>query len=809
MFPFAKDNLTKIGIFSRMRRETHKCIQDPLSSLPKAKDALSSSYIELLMYNCYMEERQFQQSLIRINDVKAEVLKLSRGILKGSSKEKAEQDISQWLAEIAQQARLAKEDVEGTSIAAREENPVPVVSEEDERHRNQAIIEDFKLIWNLPESGSKPVARKKAVSVTSKGVRDPEKVLQNLADCLAKSGALKVKVLCAHLKACGKTAQTILDIFQLMLYYVPNMDRYLSLSLITIVRDISRKTGLFPIPFVFEGLDFVGELGPDQRTYYGGNGDIHIGIYQERLVCVKMLRYNDQKALGREVVLWGQISHPNLLPFYGICDVDLQSSPKKQTCLVSPWAKNGTILDFLQSAVNAGSPIPMLTRFRLCSDIVAGLKYLHETGLMHGDLKEGNILIDRSYRAYLADFGHASVDQTNLALSQHLSTSFGGTKGYLAPEVVLCKGNNTNAIDIFCFGLLCWEIFAGRRLAPDDMLVSRTFHDSFSGRKNSDFIENAIVEGYRPRLLPYFPADLRQLMTDCWEQEPAERPTTFTLAERLTQMLGPVQDDRKIGEWQGKQMEGMAPIRERVRRGEAPLTSKALEEMKEVLEALGVSPTKLHHSPPTTRFLTYDVLFAALPPLSRTPRAAIFPENVQATPALLHLRLNFLVSGPSTTTPSSATYFLRLFVPSATLPTLAILSHLSFAEPQTQSPTSATAKPRPVSSGRHQPPLRRSAEPGIMPPRRTRTPDYSYEELDVGFTQTSRYSHVISFYYPSVDPMARVGMHWHVVVSLTGPNDIVAKINHVNAAVSDIPARKLDPLSQRIIKSLAQSLDHV
>ena len=54
---------------------------------------------------------------------------------------------------------------------------------------------------------------------------------------------------------------------------------------------------------------------------------------------------NELKAFSREAVLWGQLSHSNLLPFYGIYRLE---DTHRRICLVSPWMENGNVNDFLE-----------------------------------------------------------------------------------------------------------------------------------------------------------------------------------------------------------------------------------------------------------------------------------------------------------------------------------------------------------------------------------------------------------------------------------------------------------------------------
>ncbi|KAJ7301080.1 kinase-like domain-containing protein, partial [Mycena albidolilacea] len=81
----------------------------------------------------------------------------------------------------------------------------------------------------------------------------------------------------------------------------------------------------------------------------GSFDDVHTGLHRGQNVAVKMMRVFGQsdidtllKEFGREVFIWRKLSHPNLLPFYGLY------SYKERLCLVSPWMENGHIGAFLK-----------------------------------------------------------------------------------------------------------------------------------------------------------------------------------------------------------------------------------------------------------------------------------------------------------------------------------------------------------------------------------------------------------------------------------------------------------------------------
>ncbi|KAJ3756535.1 hypothetical protein EV360DRAFT_47785, partial [Lentinula raphanica] len=82
----------------------------------------------------------------------------------------------------------------------------------------------------------------------------------------------------------------------------------------------------------------------------GGFSDVWIGRLHDQCVCIKVLRFFQQgsnrdsliQALSKEVLLWRQLKHPNILPFLGV-NTELFAP---SFCIVSPWMSNGDIIKY-------------------------------------------------------------------------------------------------------------------------------------------------------------------------------------------------------------------------------------------------------------------------------------------------------------------------------------------------------------------------------------------------------------------------------------------------------------------------------
>ncbi|KAH0584924.1 hypothetical protein H2248_008197 [Termitomyces sp. 'cryptogamus'] len=196
-----------------------------------------------------------------------------------------------------------------------------------------------------------------------------------------------------RLLSCGTSdAQKLLDAFQMLLDTKWFHNRT---QLIAAMRRLSEQEKLYPTCFSLSGPSPSLEDGP---VASGSFADIYKIRFQGEQTCYKVIRVYQKsqvehlaKVYAREAILWGQLSHPNILPFYGL----LRFGPR--IAFVSRWATNGNLEEYL--AHN-----PDVNRILLCLDTAAGVEYLHNNDIVHGDLKGLNVLIDGSGRACLGDF---------------------------------------------------------------------------------------------------------------------------------------------------------------------------------------------------------------------------------------------------------------------------------------------------------------------------------------------------------------------------------------------------------------------
>ncbi|KAJ7815390.1 kinase-like domain-containing protein, partial [Mycena leptocephala] len=344
---------------------------------------------------------------------------------------------------------------------------------------------------------------------------------------------LQDQVLYQRLLACrGKDAQTLLDLLQDLL----DLDSFpfsKPLILKALLR-LSRESGLHPRCFVLPELHKVGN-----QVAAGGFGDLWKGLVCDVTVSVKIMRVFQDSDLqsilnqfGREALIWRQLAHPNILPFFGVYYLDTR------LCLVSPWMENGNIMKFLEINKPATG-----VRLSLILDVALGLQYLHRENVIHGDLKALNILVTPSGKACIADFGVSSITHAmTLLFTTSTANGRGGTARYQAPELFQ-GGRNHFGSDVYAFACVCYEIISGTvpfAEFPNDMAVMFAVIGGKQPSRPMSCTGTTVLDS------------LWELLNNCWEAKAEMRPTALQIVKQLEGPLIAAKTMSSTKDWDDK-----------------------------------------------------------------------------------------------------------------------------------------------------------------------------------------------------------------------------------------------------------------
>jgi serine/threonine protein kinase/ABC-type sugar transport system substrate-binding protein len=163
---------------------------------------------------------------------------------------------------------------------------------------------------------------------------------------------------------------------------------------------------------------------------------------------------------AREAELAASLEHLHIVPLYayGILDDEL-------AYLVMRLLRGGTLTQRI-----GGRPLPLEQAALIARQIGGGLDYAHQRGVIHRDLKPGNILFDDQNNAYLSDFGLAKLVE-GAALTQ--SNAVVGTPQFMAPEQLRGEPADFRS-DIYSFGILLYTMLSGVPpfSSPDGNIIS-------------------------------------------------------------------------------------------------------------------------------------------------------------------------------------------------------------------------------------------------------------------------------------------------------------------------------------------------
>ena len=253
----------------------------------------------------------------------------------------------------------------------------------------------------------------------------------------------------------------------------------------------------------------------------GGMGIVYRACQEglEREVALKVLREGSlasRNAVHRfqtEVQAAARLDHPNIVPIYEV------GQDGGQHFFTMRLLEGGNLAALLSA--RQGKPLPPQDAAQLLSAVARAVDCAHRRGILHRDLKPGNILLDADGSPQVADFGLARLLDSESSVT--LPEAVLGSPAYMAPEQASGRSREaTAAADIYSLGAILFELLTGQ--AP------------FTGSQPLDILRR-VADEPPPRpcaLNPKTPADLETICLKCLEKEPARRyATAAALAEDL------------------------------------------------------------------------------------------------------------------------------------------------------------------------------------------------------------------------------------------------------------------------------------
>ena len=228
----------------------------------------------------------------------------------------------------------------------------------------------------------------------------------------------------------------------------------------------------------------------------------------------------------REIDFLSGLRHPNIIQYLGSCP-----DPESRLPVLFMELMDESLTSFLERSASANPPpLPLHVQVDIGHDVAQALSHLHRHKVLHRDLSSNNVLLIRSCRAKVTDFGMARLLGADPRLTQ---TYCPGTNGYMSPEALADPPNYTTKLDIFSCGVLLVQLVTRiwpnpgprtQRIQINDPLVP-------SGRVLVEVPELERRREHLDLVPPTHP--LRQLALNCIKDKEEERPTAEQLCSDL------------------------------------------------------------------------------------------------------------------------------------------------------------------------------------------------------------------------------------------------------------------------------------
>ncbi|MFE6690773.1 serine/threonine-protein kinase [Streptomyces sp. NPDC057743] len=267
-----------------------------------------------------------------------------------------------------------------------------------------------------------------------------------------------------------------------------------------------------------EGRLVAGRYRLVQRIGQGGMGTVWRARDEllGRQVAVKRLHVSPQldadelatrhERTTREAQAAARINHPNVVGVHDV--VDDEGSP----CIVMEYVPSSTLGDAIKEAAQSGTYLSPRETARIGRGMISALRAAHSAGVLHRDVKPGNVLLGEDGRVVLTDFGIAVATGTSTLTK---TGELVGSIDYLAPERV--KGGTPGpASDLWALGATLYQAVEGKP----------------PFRKNTA-VETAYAIAVDPLEPPRSAGQLTALIEALLAKEPAERPTAEVVEQAL------------------------------------------------------------------------------------------------------------------------------------------------------------------------------------------------------------------------------------------------------------------------------------
>ncbi|CAN4078404.1 unnamed protein product [Withania somnifera] len=304
-----------------------------------------------------------------------------------------------------------------------------------------------------------------------------------------------------------------------------------------------RPTGITvdkSVEFSYEELaKATNNFSIENKIGQGGFGSVFYGMINGERAAIKKMDMQASKEFFAELNVLTRVHHLNLVRLIGYC-------VEGSLFLVYEYIENGNLGEHLRGSCQ--NPLSWSTRVQIALDAARGLEYLHEHTVplyIHRDIKSANILIDKDFRAKVADFGLTKLTEVG---STSLHTRLVGTFGYMPPEYAQ-YGDVSPKVDVYAFGVVLYELISAKEaiVKTNEVITeSKGLVALFEDVLHQSGAREGLFKVVDPKLGDDYPLDsvckVAHLARACTHENPQLRPSMRSIVVALMTLSSSTED---------------------------------------------------------------------------------------------------------------------------------------------------------------------------------------------------------------------------------------------------------------------------
>ncbi|MAO21813.1 MAG: hypothetical protein CMJ35_08425 [Phycisphaerae bacterium] len=234
---------------------------------------------------------------------------------------------------------------------------------------------------------------------------------------------------------------------------VPDSQDELSQLVRALAKEVSSPN--LSLPSMFGRYRLLQLLG------HGGSGTVYLAEQDlpRRPVALKLLQPGlDLSDAEFESAAVGSLTHPGLAHVYDAGLAAFEARPRDRLAYIAMEYIEGRPITSHCDEIGASTE----ERLKLLSGVAKTVAHLHQHGVVHGDIKPANILVDRQGRTRLLDFGVARIERLGMARESGIGGTRATTQGYALPDMGETPEHPGESADVFALGVLMGRVLCGK-----------------------------------------------------------------------------------------------------------------------------------------------------------------------------------------------------------------------------------------------------------------------------------------------------------------------------------------------------------